>query len=130
MSARRGERGFTVIEVLIALLILLVGMAGILSLQMTSVQATAFSRHATEASVLAEDKMEWLRTQPLTTLATGAEPDPVDSRGVPDPNALYQRSWVVTPAATGVNIQVTVTWLEAGDAAEPFTVTLNTRRVQ
>ena len=130
MSARRGERGFTVIEVLIALLILLVGMAGILSLQMTSVQATAFSRHATEASVLAEDKMEWLRTQPFATLATGAEANPVDSLGVEDPNAFYQRSWVVTPAATGVNIAVIVQWVEAGDAAEPFNVTLNTTRVQ
>jgi type IV pilus assembly protein PilV len=128
---RRGERGFTVIEVLIALLVLLAGMAGILSLQMTSVQATGFSRHATEASILAEDKIEWLRTQPLATLVSGSEPDPVDSRGVPDPGALYQRSWVVTPAANGTNIVVNVTWVESGDTDNPpYTVTLATRRVQ
>ena len=60
---RRGQQGgFTIIEVLIALLVLVVGFAGILSLQLTAMRATSFSRHATEASVLAEDKMEQLRT--------------------------------------------------------------------
>jgi type IV pilus assembly protein PilV len=53
----RGAGGFTVIELLVALTVLAVGITGILSLQMTSLRATSYSRHATEAAVLAEDRM-------------------------------------------------------------------------
>jgi prepilin-type N-terminal cleavage/methylation domain-containing protein len=121
-----GERGFTMVEVLIALLILLLGMAGVLSLQLTSLEATAFSRHATEASVLAEDKMEALRTQPTATLVSDS--DTVDARGVPDPNGLYAREWTVAAAGEDTSITVEVSWLEQGNAAEPYRVTMNTLR--
>lgn len=120
-----GQRGFTVIEVLIALLVLLVGMAGILSLQLTSVQATAFSRHATEASVLAEDKMEQLRTVPAAGLAGGN--DQVDARGVPDAQGYYIRVWEID-AGPPINIKVDVTWNEEG--GQPYTITLHTLRSQ
>jgi type IV pilus assembly protein PilV len=119
----RGQRGFTVIEVLIALLVLLIGMAGILSLQLTSVQATAFSRHATEASVLAEDKMEQLRTVPAAALQSGN--DQVDARGVDDPQGFYTRVWTVGAGAS-LTIDVSVSWNEEG--ADPYTITLQTLR--
>ncbi len=136
-----GERGFTVIEVLIALLVLLLGMAGILSLQLTSVEATAFSRHATEASILGEDKMEWLRTQqvaPLVALCPDTDPLPpppdcteqVDALGQLDPEGLYTRTWKVVPAALvpTVNVTIGVSWLEQGRVDEPYTVALSTQR--
>ena len=119
----RGERGFTVIEVLIALLVLLIGMAGILSLQLTSVQATAFSRHATEATLLAEDKMEELRAVPAATLVS--DNDQVDARGVPDAQGLYIRDWEVEPGAS-LTITVKVRWNEEG--ADPYSITLQTLR--
>ncbi len=119
----RGQRGFTVIEVLIALLVLLIGMAGILSLQLTSVQATAFSRHATEATLLAEDKMEELRAVPAAALAS--DDDRVDARGVPDPQGYYTRVWEVEPGAS-LTITVKVSWNEEG--ADPYSITLQTLR--
>jgi prepilin-type N-terminal cleavage/methylation domain-containing protein len=119
----RGQRGFTVIEVLIALLVLLIGMAGILSLQLTSVQATAFSRHATEATLLAEDKMEELRAVPAATLVS--DNDQVDARGVPDPQGYYIRDWEVEPGAS-LTITVKVRWNEEG--ADPYSITLQTLR--
>jgi Tfp pilus assembly protein PilV len=120
-----GQRGFTVVEVLIALLVLMVGMAGILSLQLTSVQATAFSRHATEASVLAEDKMEQLRTVSTAGLLGGT--DQVDARGVPLADGFYTRTWTIT-AGPPTAIAVDVTWNEEG--TEPYTITLQTLRGQ
>jgi prepilin-type N-terminal cleavage/methylation domain-containing protein len=116
-----GQRGFTVVEVLIALVVLLIGMAGILSMQLTSVQATAFSRHATEASVLAEDKMEQLRTMPTTALANGT--DRVDARGVLDPQGLYEREWEIGAAAPQLPITVTVRWAEQGGEAYDLELT-------
>jgi len=124
-----GQRGFTVVEVLIALLVLLVGMAGILSLQLTSVQATMFSRHATEASVLAEDKMEQLRTVPTAGLLGGT--DQVDARGVPLADGYYIRTWTIS-AGPPIAISVDVTWKEEGsqDPLDAYTVTLQTLRGQ
>jgi prepilin-type N-terminal cleavage/methylation domain-containing protein len=119
-----GQRGFTVVEVLIALLVLLIGMAGILSMQLTSVQATAFSRHATEASVLAEDKMEELRTMPTAALADAS--DQVDARGVLDPQGLYTRAWTIASVPPHLAITVTVSWLEQG--GEPYDIALTTMR--
>jgi prepilin-type N-terminal cleavage/methylation domain-containing protein len=122
--AHPGQRGFTVVEVLIALLVLLIGMAGILSMQLTSVRATAFSRHATEASVLAEDKMEELRTMPTAALADAS--DQVDARGVLDPQGLYTRAWTIASVPPHLAITVTVSWLEQG--GEPYDIALTTMR--
>lgn len=128
MSSRRGRRGeqggFTVIEVLIALLVLLIGMAGMLSLQLTAMRATGFSRHATEASILAEDRMEYLRTAPIATLVDGS--DQVDARGTVDTTALFTRTWTITPGTDTTTITVAVGWLEQG--SEPYTITMATLR--
>jgi len=123
---RTGERGFTIIEVLIALLVLMVGMAGVLSLQLTSMKATGFSRHATEASILCEDKMEDLRTIPLNSVRFVTDRDQVDARGVPDVEGLYERVWRVTPGTDNTTISVEVSWEEQG--SEPYTITMTNLR--
>ena len=123
---RTGERGFTIIEVLIALLVLMVGMAGVLSLQLTSMKATGFSRHATEASILCEDKMEDLRTIPLNSARFVTDRDQVDARGVPDAEGLYERVWRVVPGTTNTTISVEVSWEEQG--SEPYTITMTNLR--
>jgi type IV pilus assembly protein PilV len=122
----RSQQGFTMIEVLIALLVLMVGMAGILSLQLTSMKATGFSRHATEASSLIEDKVEDLRTVPLTSprFATGS--DRVDARGVADSTGLYNRTWTITPQTDTTIITVSVEWNERG--GEPYTISMSDMR--
>jgi type IV pilus assembly protein PilV len=123
----RGERGFTVIEVLIALLVLLLGMAGILSLQLTSIEATGYSRHATEATVLGEARMEELRTSPIAAAASGTEQ--VDARGVPDPQGLFTRAWQIVPGPSTA-VTVRVTWRERGsaDADDEHEIALRTVR--
>ena len=122
----RGEEGgFTVVEVLIALLVLLIGMAGILSMQLTSAEATSFSRHATEASVLGEDKMEVLRTAPAVLLVSAN--DKVDALGVPDVDGFFTRVWDIVPG-TPTSITVTVSWQEQG--TDPYQIVLHTLRTR
>lgn len=62
-SAFQGERqkGFGLIEVLVALLILAVGLLGMASLQTTSLQQTTGSQTRTQAILLAEDIVERIR---------------------------------------------------------------------
>lgn len=116
--------GFTLIEVMIALLLLLIGVAGVLSLQMVSVKATGFSRHATEATILAEDKMEELMTIAPAELVDGT--DIVDSDGVASATGFYVRAWTVVPDGTVNQVTVTVNWNERG--TEPHAITVATQR--
>ena len=57
----KGSKGFTVIEVLIALAILSVGILALVSMMIQVVKANAFSDKMTEAAALVQDKMEELR---------------------------------------------------------------------
>lgn len=54
-------KGFTVIEVLIALAILSVGIMALISMMIQVVKANAFSDKMTKAAALVQDKMEELR---------------------------------------------------------------------
>jgi type IV pilus assembly protein PilV len=61
MSARRkprAQRGFTIIEALVAAIVMLVGLLGLASLQIVGVRSNHFGRHLTQASQLAQDLTE------------------------------------------------------------------------
>jgi type IV pilus assembly protein PilV len=122
-----GQKGFTIIELMIALTVLLIGIAGIVALQITSLRGTAYSRHATEATVLAEDLMEVLRTTPIATLVV-PDTDTVDAQGLQDPDGAYTRAWDIDWNGNVGNLEVRVTWLERG--SESHTIVLNTVRLQ
>ena len=120
------ERGFSLIELMVALTVLLIGISGVLTMHLTSMRATSYSRHATEAAVLGEDKMEELRTIPIDTLAaTGSET--VDAQGVAAADAPYTVAWTLDWDLSGIGtLIVTVSWLERG--SEPHAVVMRTLR--
>ena len=124
-DSRRDQGGFTIIELMIALTILLIGITGILSMQLTALKATSYSRHATEASVLAEDLMEELRTLPISTVVGGSET--VDAQGNYDPQGVFTRAWTISSGSLAT-ISVTVSWNEHGN--EPHAIVLRTQRLQ
>lgn len=121
---RRAERGFTVVEVLIALTVLLIGIGGILTLQISGLRASGYSRHAAEAAVVGEDRVELLRLAPPATLASGS--DLVNELGIPDPEGRYTRTWTVTRNGKLATIEVVVSWLERG--SESHGITIRTQR--
>ncbi len=125
-TATRRQGGFNIVELMIALTVLLIGVAGILTLQIVSMRATSYSRHATEAAVLAEDKMEALRTIPIETLMDGSEV--VDAQGYLDPGGLFTRSWTIAWAGNLGTLTVSVAWDEGGD--EPHIIVYRTQRLQ
>jgi type IV pilus assembly protein PilV len=106
-----GKKGFTLIEVLIGLIILAIGILAIAGMQITSLVGTSFSNNLTQASVLAQDRLEFLKGLPLddVRLNTGIYPDP--------PNiGVFTRSYAATrnPNPNFVTITYTVSWLEKG----------------
>lgn len=122
--ARVAESGFTVIEIMIALTVLLIGIAGILSLQMSGLRASGYSRHAAEAAVVAEDKMEILLLAPATSVVSGT--DTVNELGIPDADGRYIRTWTVTAVSSIATVEVEVEWFERG--SESHKIRVHTQR--
>jgi len=56
-----GEKGFTLIEVAAGLIILAVGLLGIAAMQVTSTKGGYFSNNLTQATILAQDKLEYFK---------------------------------------------------------------------
>jgi Tfp pilus assembly protein PilV len=125
--ARRKKRspdgGFSIIELMVACTVMLVGMTMLVKVIATSMSASSFSRHSTEAAVLAEDKMEALRTVPAGAITGGSERLHADRRI--DPTGLFTRSWSAVPGAATTKVSVTVSWLEYGDDEHAVVLTVD-----
>ena len=71
------QKGFGLIEILVALLILAIGLLGMASLQSTSLQQTTGSQTRTQAIFLAEDLVERVRAnRPNRASYASAAPNP------------------------------------------------------
>ena len=105
------EKGFTLTEVLIGLIILAIGILAIAGMQITSIRGISFSNNLTQGSVIAQDRLEFLKGLSLNDarLDTGTYPDPPDI-------GIFARSYQATRNANPnyVNIIYTVSWLEKG----------------
>ena len=119
---KRSQAGFTMVEVMVSVLLTAIAVVGIVGLYRVQARSSGYSRRSTEASVLAADKMEQLRT--VLTPATGSESG-IDSRGVVGAGP-FDRAWTVTqPVATQWKLQVDVSW---DDDGQMRTVTLYSLR--
>ena len=65
------SRGFTLVEVLIALAVFAIGILAIYAMQITATNGSAGARKRTEALSWAANQMEILRTTPYDSLANG-----------------------------------------------------------
>lgn len=59
------QRGFTLIEVMVALVVLAIGLLAVAGMQVISIQSNTGNRDVTEASTLALDKIEFLKVLPV-----------------------------------------------------------------
>lgn len=110
------KEGFTIIEVLMALVILAIGLLAIAVLQTTSVRGNFMSSNLMQASYAAQDRLEFLKNLPFTAfaLSDGSHSDGIAR--VPDiPGGMaFNRSYTVTaindPEGNYLKIDYTVTW--------------------
>jgi prepilin-type N-terminal cleavage/methylation domain-containing protein len=114
MNYSRKPTGFTLIEVLIALVILAVGLLGMAALMANTTRNNSYGGHLTEAATLAQDKLEQLRATPpgMFKLNITISDNPVGSTGT-----AYNRSWVAVPnipppGNTLNTITITVNWTD------------------
>lgn len=79
-------KGFTLLEVLIALIILAVGILGAASMQVSSIRGNSQARQISEASSLVSDRIEIVMSRSYDDLESSNVPEVVDG---------YILSWIV-----------------------------------
>jgi type IV pilus modification protein PilV len=121
-GSRHSARGFGLIEALIALLVVSFGMLAIASFQMTLFRSSDVAKQRTEATRLAQQKMEQLRAYARVESHSGTPhivnyTDDVVSSTAPEvvsTNADFSRTWVVTANSANTEkwVNVMVDWTD------------------
>ena len=105
----RRARGFLLIELLAALYLLAIMLAGLTPLLVTTIRGIDQANRTTAATTLARDKVEEIRNTAFTLVTSGSEviSDTTTRRN-------YSRRWTVSagPTATTKAVTVTVGWAD------------------
>ncbi len=78
------NRGLSIIEVIFALSIFAIGILAVSTLSISSINSNASARRVTDATALAEDRLERLATMPYDDILDGEETE-----------GAYKITWVV-----------------------------------
>lgn len=117
MLALKDDKGFTFIEIMIAVFLLVTALLGLISTTGMVINSNSFSKMMSTATTLAQDKMEELRNTSYTGISEAGSPETVES--------IYTRRWTVAsnvPATGMKTIAVTVSWSWKGST---HSVTMN-----
>jgi len=93
------ERGFTLLEIIIAISILTIGLLAVATMQITAIRGNNFAYIRTEGSTLAQDKMEELIALPF---------DDLDGSGTTE-TGPYKVDYSVTNGAISKTKKIEVT---------------------
>lgn len=82
----QNQKGFTLIEVLVALVVLLIGVLGWIAFTWMTTKGSSFSREENVATFMAQSKMEELKQIPVThsQLADDANMNDLEDNATPD----------------------------------------------
>ena len=106
MNLLAKPKGFTLIEVLVALIILSFSLLALAGLMVTTTKNNSFGNHMTEAATFAQDKLEELRAIKWENLSDGNYTDQQDVlTGI-----TYTRNWNVTTNGSLKTITINVNW--------------------
>lgn len=101
MNKIADSSGFTLIEVMIAIAVLVVGLLSVAGVATTVITGNTLAQNITTATILAQDKMEELKDTSYPNLGSNSDTH----------QSIYTRTWTTTtdsPAAGMKTIQVTV----------------------
>jgi type IV pilus assembly protein PilV len=105
--------GFSLIEVLIGLVFLAVGVLAMAGLQTTSIKGNSFSSNLMQATYVAQDRLEFLKNLPLTSLQAGNYNDGTWQISASEGNyssVVFNRSYTITVNGNLRTINYTIKW--------------------
>jgi type IV pilus modification protein PilV len=95
-----GKRaGFTLVELLVAMMVFAVGMLGLAATAASVTRMMGGARRQTIASTVAQGRLEKLRSSPCATLTSGSE----TVRGITN-------TWTITAVTRGVDVRDSVSF--------------------
>lgn len=107
---QNSPRGFTLLEVLIAIVVLSIALLGMASLTGSIISYNQFADNVTTATTLAQDKMEELKNTGYSSITSSSDTD-----------SIYTRTWTVTndtPATNMKTVEVKVEWTWKGQTRD------------
>jgi len=127
-TALVNQNGFTLIEVLVAIAIATIGLFGLSMMQGTAIQGNSFARKMTQATIIAQQKLEQLQSADLDPddvtvgpLAVTKNPEwkeepPLDENGHESNRGIFTRRYKIEAndedAPFSRLVTVTVSWKE------------------
>ena len=120
------KKGFTLLEILVGLVLLAVGLLAIAGMHISSIRGNFFSHHLTQASYVAQDRLEFIDnlTYDAPQLQAGNYND--GSIQVYGSDILFNRSYAVSINGDLKTIAYVVIWNDGVDRRISFS-TIKTR---
>jgi len=114
------QKGFSLLEILIGLVILAIGILAIAGMQITSMRGNFFSDNIMQASILGQDRLEQLKT-----LSPLPNPGTYDDGFIAIRGTSFSRVYNVSAHPSpdipdSIVIQVTVRWRDTSDHSVSF----------
>jgi len=120
------KKGFSLVEVVIGLIFLAIGLLAVAGMQVASVRGNFSSNNVTQATYIAQDRLEFLKNLPFgsTELAAGSHPDGTITNSAKGYKGLvFNRAYVVTDAPSPSRrktINYSVSWNDGVDHIVTF----------
>ena len=121
-SRRRSSGGFTLVELTIAIAVFAVGMLSLSAMLLAAMQGGSRGRHTTQASAIAESRMEqfqrmaWAQLAPTAGWSAPVTVNNTVQAGADLDEQTYMVDWRITNLVAGWtrSVDVRVTWDEPG----------------
>ena len=97
------KEGFTLIEVMIALVLFAIGLLAFAGLEIIALRNVTFSKDYGKANTFAQQKVEELKGTAWASVSAGS--DTLEQR--------FTRSWTVATQGEIKNLKVTVSWVDS-----------------
>jgi len=120
MSLQSNEKGFTLVELLVALTLMAIGILAVVQMQIVAIQSNSIAQKLTVATNIAQGVMDDILSWDLNHPPPFA-PDKVFAKSTPE----TQVTFLTDPHLATARDQTTLTFPDSGTYTALYTITLN-----
>ena len=123
-TMRQTQRGFTLTELLITIVVLTLGILGTAALTTGIIRGNSFSKNITSATAIAQSQLEEVQRVGYANVDTDHFPASAQVVTTPDGVSFTRTTTIAdnSPATNVKTVTVEVRWTEAGNAARSVTL--------